>query len=293
MLGILCPVSPASAEPVSIVDGLGTTVRLEAPARRIIALYGGFNEILDAMGLGESIIARTSNEDYPPSVVGKPGIGTHMRPNMELIVGLGPDLVLQLAGRKSASETVLRLRQKGIAVAAFHPANIAELFETIRSVGVLTGREDASDVLVGRMQGRLDAVANRLKDATHRPSVFFEIRSPNLLAAGRGGIVNDIITQAGGINCVSSERKIVRLGEEALTGMDPEAYVIQKGPMNANPRPLAERPLYRTLSARQSGRVIEVDEKMFSRPGPRIVDAVERLARFLHPNVMNEDRNPE
>lgn len=265
-------------------------MRLDAPAQRIIALYGGFNEILHAMGLSDRIVARTSNETFPPGIADKPGIGTHMRPNMELIVGLRPDVVLQLAGRKAAGETVTRLRQRGVKVAAFSPATIDELFDTIRTIGALTGCAPAAEALIGRMQSRLDAVRERVQNVQHKPTVFFEVRSPNLLGAGLGGIVNDVIEHAGGRNCVRVDRKMVRLGEEALIGLDPEVYVIQQGPMNQSPRPLAERPLYRTLSACQSGRTLVVDERMFSRPGPRIVEAVETLARFLHPNRM-KNRN--
>lgn len=291
--GLASSQSVAQGEPREIVDGLGRTVRVEHAAQRVIALYGGFNEILDAMGIAQRIIARTSNETFPPSILNKPGIGTHMRPNLELITGLAPDLVLQLAGRKTAADTVRQLEERGIHVAAFHPSSFEELFDAIQKIGVLTGEEIAASRLVAEMNGRLSAVKSQLGTVQHRPSVFFEIRSPNLLCAGQGGIVNDVINRAGGRNCVQSERKIVRMGEEALVGLNPEVYVVQRGPMNTRPQPLEERSLYRTLRAVQDGRVLLVDERLFSRPGPRLVEAVEQLARFLYPEKMRKNRIKE
>jgi len=262
-------------------------VRLAAPARRIIALYGAFNEILVEMGLTGRIVARTMADGDIPDVAGLPSIGTHMRPNQEMIVGLNPDLVLQMAGRKGASEPVEALRRRGIPVAEFDPHGFAELFAAIEAVGALTGEPRAAQVLVERMRARLDALAVRLAGLDSRPRVFFEVRSPSLLAAGAGGIVDEVIRLAGGVNAVTEDRRIVRLGEEALYGLDPDVYIVQRGPMNAAPQPLAERPLYAPLRAVRQGRVLEVDERLFSRPGPRSVEAVEVLARFLYPDRMN------
>jgi iron complex transport system substrate-binding protein len=113
--------------------------------------------------------------------------------------------------------------------------------------------------------------------------VFFEVRYPNLLGAGRGSIVNDIIRRAGGLNCLGDGKKMVRIGMESLIQKNPEAYVVQEGPMNRNPSPPADRPHFRVLDAVKQGKVLFVEEQVFSRPGPRSVEAVELLATFLHP----------
>ena len=111
--------------------------------------------------------------------------------------------------------------------------------------------------------------------------VFYEVRYPNLLAAGRASIVDEIIRHAGGRNVLDAPQKLVRCNEEMLVALDPEAYILQQGPMNPAPQAPAERPHYRGLSAVRSGRVLLVDEHLFARPGPRSVEAAERLARWL------------
>ncbi len=295
MLAALCLLTAtAEAGPVCAVDGTGREVCLEAPARRVVALYGAFNEILVEMGLGGRIVARTKADGDLPAVADLPSIGTHMRPNEEMIVGLGPDLVLQMSGRKEASQAVEALRARGVAVAEFAPGGFAELFAAVRAIGALTGEPAAAAALTERMRARLDAVAQRLRAATDRPRVFFEIRAQSLLAAGPGGIVDEVIGLAGGENAVRDGRRIVRLGEEAVYGLDPDVYVVQRGPMNPDPAPPAGRPLYSRLRAVLRGRVLTVDEQLFSRPGPRSVLAVEQLAAFLHPECFPAtDNNKE
>ena len=103
----------ASAE-VSVTDDLGRQIRLDAPATRIIALYGAFNEILADLGCIDLLVARTAADDQPPSIVAKPSIGTHLRPNAELIMALDPDLIIQLGGRGEAMEPVRFLENRGL-----------------------------------------------------------------------------------------------------------------------------------------------------------------------------------
>lgn len=278
----------AGAPQPSIVDDAGRTITLQAPAKRIIALYGGFNEILAAMGLEGRIIARTKADTQPASIADLPSIGTHMRPNTEIITALGPDCILQLGGRKQAAETQQALERLGFPVAFFQPASFAELFDVIRRIGVLTDSPEAALALVSGMEKRLDAVTRAVAHEPARPTVFFEVRYPNLLGAGARSIVDDIITHAGGRNVLESDMKLVRLNEEELIRLDPHVYIMQTGPMNPVPVPMTERPHFVTLRAVTDNRLLTVDEHAFSRPGPRAVEAVEELARFLHPQAFPE-----
>lgn len=271
------------------MDDQGTEIRLAAPAKRIIALYGAFNEILAGMGLADRLAARTQADLEPPAIATLPSIGTHMRPNLELILGLHPDLVLQMGGRKAASEPVEALRRLGVPTAFFNVGSFADLFSLIERLGALTGEPGQAAALTSALHSRLDAVAAKVRAAqaagARPPRVFYEVRYPNLLAAGRGFLVSEVIERAGGLNAVQIEGKLVRLAEEELLRLDPDVYLVQRGPMNPTPIPLAERSHFATLSVRKTGHVHEVDERVYSRPGPRAVDAVEELARLLYPGA--------
>ena len=181
------------------------------------------------------------------------------------------------------------LEKNGIPVAVFHTTDFDGLFSVIQRLGVLTGETTGAERLVISMKTKLDSIRGRIQGITHCPSVFFEVRYPNLLGAGQKSIVNDIIRQAGGTNCLKAEKKLVRVNMEALIASDPEAYVVQRGPMNPNPGQVASRPNFQVLRPVRDKRILTVDEQIYSRPGPRSVLAVEELARFLHPDRF-EDR---
>ncbi|MBI4963279.1 MAG: ABC transporter substrate-binding protein [Desulfomonile tiedjei] len=282
--------SPAPASAFEIVDDTGRTIRLDKPATRIIALYGAYNEILASMGMESRIVGRTKADVSPPSIVSRPSIGTHMRPNVEMVMGLKPDLIIQGAGRKEAMMPVNQLSKEGLTVAVFNPTSFAEIFSVIERIGTLTGEPVEADRLVSSLKGTLDRVKKRLAAASTRPKLFFEVRYPDILSAGTNSIVNDVIEHAGGSNCVSVKKKLVRMSIETVVACNPDFYVVQEGPMNRNPVPPGERPHFSALQAVRDGRVLTVDEQVFSRPGPRSVEAVEQLATFLHPQLISEDK---
>jgi iron complex transport system substrate-binding protein len=263
-----------------ITDDHGVTVTLAAPPQRIISLYGGLTEILEALGVGNHIVACTQGDGI---IKGVPTVGTHLQPNVEMILALKPDLVVQ-GGVAKGIPALKRLEAAHVPVAMFAPHDFAGLFSTITRLGTLSGQTEPAAALNQSMQAKLDDVAKRVAGRP-KPRVFFEVRELNLLAAGQGSLVNDIITRAGGENLVSSPQKLTLYSLEALIRANPDVYIIQKGPMNRSPNNIYNRPYFQELKAVKANRVLVVDESLYSRPGPRSAEAVEELARFLHPEA--------
>jgi iron complex transport system substrate-binding protein len=270
----------ADPETAPVQDDRGQVICLAGPPVRIVSLYGGLTDILAALGAKNLVVAVTQGDG---AVTGAPTVGTHLQPNVEMIISLKPDLVLQ-GGVPKGMPALRRLEAEGVPVAMFAPHDFPGLFSAIRRLGALTGQTAAAAKLVADMEGKLTQVAKRLANRP-RPRVFFEVRYHNFLAAGRGAIVNDIITRAGGDNIISSPQRLMAYSLEALLQADPEVYVIQQGPMNRSPEDIYKRSYFKELQAVKSRRVLVVEERLFSRPGPHSADAVEQLARFLHPQA--------
>lgn len=274
-------VGTTAAAPIEITDHTGHVLRLEHPARRIIALYGAYNELLLALGAGDRIVARTAADAALPELAALPAIGTHMRPNAELVLTQKPDLVLQMSGREEAQVFTENLRSLGLPVLTFQMDSFADMLAVTQALGRLTGLEDRAAALVRGWRARLEAL--RRSTAGRAPlRVFYEVRYPNLLGAGQKGITNEIIACAGGENVLHEAKKLVRCNEETLIAADPDVYLVQRGPMNPDPEPPARRPHFAGLRAVREGRVLLVDEARYARPGPRAVDAAEELAHWLH-----------
>lgn len=274
----------AARAAIQISDDTGWQTHFDKPVQRIVPLYGAFAELLLALGLDRNIVARTVADANIADLRHLPAVGTHMRPNAELIVAHKPDVVLQLVGRHEATTLGQDLRRLGVPVLLFRIESFEDMFAVLRQLGAMTGTSERAQALERQYRDRLEAVRQRIGTAAP-VSVFYEVRYPNLLAAGKDSIVNDIIHRAGGVNVVRTEGKLVRLNEEELIRLNPAAYILQHGPMNPSPVPVERRRHYDPLRAAQSGRILMVDELTFARPGPRAVDAVETLAQWLHPTA--------
>jgi len=280
MFFFVCLCVPHNLDAAQIVDDRGDTVTLAAPPQRIISLYGGLTEILGALEVADRVVACTQGD---ATIKGLPTVGTHLQPNVEMILALKPDLVVQ-GGVAKGMPALKRLEAAGVPVAMFAPHDFAGLFSTITRLGTLTGQAEAAAALHWSMQAKLAGVAKRIAGRP-KPRVFFEVRELNLLAAGQGSLVNEIITRAGGENIISSPKKLTLYSLEALIQANPDVYIIQKGPMNRSPENIYTRPYFQELQAVKAHRVLMVDESLYSRPGPRSAEAVEELSRFLHPEA--------
>lgn len=306
---VVALIYPIRAFAVQVRDDQGRTIELEKPAQRIIPLYGAFAEMLFAIGAGDHVIARTRADVFSAGVKELPSVGTHMKPNVEMIIGMKPDLVIQSASRREAIPGMESLDRAGIPVAVFDPKDFAGIFSTMSRLGELTGREQKAESLIKSLKNRLADVQFSLgldqegagsNEISHgnpadcrikkRCRVFFEVRSDPLTAAGRGSIVQDILRFAGAENVVKSDKSLVVYSLESLLLDDPDFYLIQTGPMNRNPVEPRERVHFEQLKAIRQGKVLYVDEFLYSRPGPRCVDAVEKLASTLYPECFQTDK---
>ncbi len=274
---------PAAAGCVE--DDTGTRVCTGSPSPRIVSLYGAFTELLWEIGAGDLLVARTRNDRSIPQVRELPSVGTGLKPNVEYVMALRPDLVVARAGR-AARQAVETLRARGLRVAAFDPRGLEDLYRTVDRLGVLAGREARARALVGRLRDRIGALRRRTA-GVEPVGVVYEVRSEPLTVAGQDSLMTEIIEAAGGVNVVPVRKKILMLDVEALLRLDPDAYIVQRGPMNRNPMPPSRRPHLGALRAVRAGRVLVVDEARFARPGPHVAEAVESLARFLHPGLLS------
>jgi iron complex transport system substrate-binding protein len=280
-LVLFCAAVPA--ESVEIIDDLGQKIVLAKPAGRIIPLYGAYAEMLFSIGAGDVVLARTQADVFPPALALLPSVGTHMNPNVEMILGLKPDLVIVSSSRRQETPEITRLADSGIPVAVFSPKTFDEIFAVIEKLGSISGREQEAAAFSANLAARLGAVRDKLTGVQTRPRVFFEIRAEPLTGAGHGSIVNEILKAACAQNILDSDKAIVQYSLEALLFQDPDFYIVQQGPMNKGPAPPGQRTHFERLKCVREGKVLSADEFIFSRPGPRCVDAVEQLAAALHP----------
>lgn len=234
---------------------------------RIVVLYAPASGVIKALGAGELVVGRTRTDDTFPEAV---NVGSHLRPNIELIKALRPDLIIAGSRRAFPEKFVEKFKAD---LYRYDPRTIDELLQCILDLGKLLDRTERAEVLVREFREKL----SRLSPPKRTLKVVYEVSQNPLKVAGQKSIVSSVIEVAGGINPVRVNRKHVILSPEEVIKLRPDIYIYQEGPMNRNPVPPKDRPYFGALRAR----TIRVSERDFARPGLNIIDAIMKLNRLF------------
>lgn len=255
-----------------------------SPARalRIVSLAPAVTEMLFAVGAGPDVVGVTEFCDWPPAARNLPRVGSYVKPNVERVVSLRPDVVIAVPAPGNRAD-VESLGDLGLHVVVVRegPA-IADVLDSIRTVAVEAGRADRGEAVIASVRARLEELRARLAEAPRRRVLVVVGRNP-LVVAGRETLIDESLRAAGGENVAGDLAGWPRLSVEAMIQRAPE--VILDGSITHEGG--AEPAFYRELglaAGRNGGvRALRLDEVL--RPGPRLAEGVEKLAREIHPEV--------
>lgn len=284
------PEPTADGSAISLTDGLGNLVELDAPAQKIVSLAPSNTEILFAIGAGGQVIGRDSVSDYPEAALAVADIGGGFGElDMEGIIAAGPDLVL--AADITPPEQVEALRTVGLTVFALpNPTDLPGMFANLRTTATLTGRETETEALIADLESRVTAVTETAAAVTEKPLVFYEIDGTDANApwtSGSGTFVDTLITMSGGQNVGAVlDGAWAQISIEELISQNPDIIILGDFTWGGvTPEDVAARDSWQGLTAVQNGAVYTFDDNQVSRPGPRLVDGLENMAKLLHPEL--------
>jgi len=274
--------------PIEITDQLGRVVKLDKIPQRIISLAPSNTEILFALGLAERVVGVTDYCNYPPEAEQKDSIGGFSTPNIEKVVALSPDLVVATSIHQK--QVIPNLVQKGITVFALAPKTLDEVLEAITLIGKITGKEEEASGLVAEMSNKIKAVTDETASLSpeQRPRVFYITWQEPLKTAGAGTLHDELIQKAGGTNVARDLTGYAAITLEAVIEANPEVMIAGVGMGTGADAPLQfalTEPRLENTDARQHNRVYDIDVDLVGRAGPRIVEALEQFAQYIHPEL--------
>ena len=273
---------PAGRE---LTDEVGRKVQIPKEVDRVVSLAPNLTEIVFALGDGNHLAGDTDFCDYPAEAVQKPHVGGPVNPNLEVIVSLMPDLVL---ATKSINrrETVNALDRIGLPVYVTDPHSVEEMIASVEHLGTALAAEKSAALLAEDLRGRLADLDRRLAGAAPR-RVLFVVWTDPLISVGRDTFIADALRRAGGRSVVNTKSEWPHVSLEEIARLQPEVLVFASAHAGDTQRDidaLRTRPGWRNLDAMQHGDIVVISDAI-NRPAPRMVDAIERLARALHPEA--------
>lgn len=254
---------------------------LEAkPASRVLSLGPALTEMLFAVGAGDRLVGRTTFCNYPPAALKAPAVGGATGWNEELATSLRPDLILALEGRTTEVERLARLTHARLEVLPTHA--LADVWRNLVRIGELVGERPRAVRLVAELQKRVEARRRAAVARRAHPTVFYMVWDQPLMAAGPRSYLGDLVALAGGRNIVpeSAAGSYPAFSWEALLAADPDVVLAARDRAAALENLKARYP---RLKAVRAGRVRTLPDDLISRPGPRVVQALDAVEAALGP----------
>ena len=286
--------SASSATPAAtplfreVTDEAGRTVRIPQPVRRIVSLAPSLTETVYALGLQDRLVGDTDYCDYPPDAKTKTKVGGAINPSLEQIAALHPDLVL-MAKSLNRLETVYSLDNLGISAYAVDPHTVDGIISSSKKLADVLGAPEAGDLIAADLQRRLADLHHRI-GALPPKRVLFAVWTEPLISIGRDTFIADALRRAGGVSIVDSSQDWPQVNLEEVARLQPD-YLVFAASHAESVAPqldaLARLPGWRIIDAVRDRRYAVISEAV-NRPAPRIVEAIEDLAKQLHPEAFAE-----
>lgn len=248
----------------TVTDDAGRLHRFDRPPQRVVSLVPSITEMLLALDIDGELVGRT-DFDSEPAVLSLPSVGGGLKPDLELLLALDPDLVIRFAA-VSDIETPARLDELGIPHFAVLPETIADVRSILERLGRIFNRTPAADSISAEIDRRLAVVAEESVGAPP-VRVAFHLGGSTPYVAGPGTYIHELIELAGGVNAFEDLNALyAEVSLEEFLVREIDLLLITEG--GQAPERLEHIPV-RTLP----------ESLLF--PGPRVADAAEAVAAVL------------
>jgi iron complex transport system substrate-binding protein len=277
--------SPAKGSFRRVQDETGRSVRIPVPVRRVVSLAPSMTESIYALGMDELLVGDTDYCDYPADAVKKHKVGGAINPSLEEIAALKPDVVLVTKGLNRL-ETVEALDRLGIAAYATDPHTVDEIRSSVHRLAEVLGNAGAGEALDNELLQKETGLRERLQNVALK-RVLFVVWTDPLISVGKQTFIADALSHAGAVSVVESSQDWPQMSLEEMVRLQPEVLVFASGHSEAVTRDveaLSKRPGWNDLDAVKHRRFAVISEAV-NRPAPRLLSAVEDLARQLHPEA--------
>jgi iron complex transport system substrate-binding protein len=264
----------------TLTDEMGRKIVVPDHPHRVICLMPSVTDTVFALGAGDDVVGISDYTEYPAAALSKPSVGDLIKPSLETILSLHPDLVIGVQP-DGPMEVTGQLERIGIPIFLVSPHGVAGIFHSVGTIGEALNRIQQADALIRSLQLRTDAVKARTRGLP-RPRVFMPVWYDPITTIGKNAFITEIIDAAGGHSItddLSTEWPQISL--ELVLSRAPDALLLVRGGKTTM-QVLQNRPGWSSMAAIQAHRAYYVDDRI-NFPSPVAIDALEDLAKQFHP----------
>jgi iron complex transport system substrate-binding protein len=278
----------AAKYPMNVTDDKDRTVVIKNMPERIVSLSPKNTEMLFALGLGDKVVGDTDYCNYPAAAVNKTKVGGITNVNVEQVAALNPDVIF--ADSLTKKEAAEKLESMGYPTVVNDPRNVSDITMSILRMGKACGVDDNATSLVSEINSKIKAITDKTAplNQSQKPRVLMLLDTYDFYVAGSNCYGDELINVTGGTNVAASLNDYKAMSKEAIIAADPDIIIM---PVDSYSQADFEKlkngtdDWMKQLSAVKNGKVFAVASDPIFRPGPRVVDAAQAMAKIIHPEL--------
>lgn len=277
-LGLIIALTAPCFASRTLTDEMGRKVVVPDYPHRVICLMPSVTDTVFALGAGDDVVAISDYTKYPAAALTKPSVGDLIKPSIEKILSLHPDLVIGFQGPLEVTD---QLGRAGIPVFLVSPHGLEGILHSVATIGQALNRTPQADALIQSLQRRIDAVKMR-SQGQPTPRIFMPIWYDPITTVGKSAFITEIIAAAGGRSVTDDlPTEWPTISMEVVLERAPDALLLVRGGKTTL-QVLENRPGWSSMKAVKEHRAYYVDDRI-NFASPAAIDALEDLAKQFHP----------
>jgi len=273
--------------PITFVDSLGRNVTLTNQPERIISVIPSTTETIFALGAGDRVVGVTRFDVYPPELVrglengSIISVGSGRSIDIEKVVALDPDIIF--VGREAffVTKSITKLEELGFNIVSVHSKSIDGLLQNVALLGKILDLTESSEHLSERLTEKIDFIRSRTEDAP-KVKVYLENWPDPMFTIGSGSVQHEMLEISGGANVFSDLIGSTQVNLESVIVRNPDIIIYFHDQMTIDD--MKNRPGWDAINAVRNNMIFQLDLQEGA-ANPRIPDSLEKLARFIHPEL--------
>jgi iron complex transport system substrate-binding protein len=277
--------APSPAFPAQVTDDEGSAIRIPSEPKRIVTLTAASTETVFALGAGDRLVATDSASDFPAQAKPLPDVGAFGAVDVEKIVGLHADLVIAGGNFDTPADGIVRMRSLGLPVVVVYAATLDAVYDDIELIGAAIGRSPEAAALTRSMRDDIEGLSAAVASMA-KPRVFYEVDATReIYGPADRSFLTGMLELAGCTPVTSGSADSYEIPLERLITADPEVIVLGDAAFGVTKEVVAARAGWAAMTAVRKGDIRPVDDKLITRPGPRLPQGLRSLILAIHPDA--------
>ena len=279
-----------TAFPLTMTDAVGNEINLDAAPKTIVSMTPSNTEILFALGLNDEIVGVNDYDNYPAEALEKEKIGGQEF-NVEKIVAMNPDIVFAHEINLGIGEAGLQqIRDAGVKVFVVkNAADFNETYTTIEQIGRATGKLAEAQKIVEEMKAKVEEVKEKVANVETKKTVFVETSDvPEIYTPGKGTFMQEILDMVNAENIAADQEGWFKMEPEEIVNRNPDVIIVMYSYVEGIVDSVKARDGFDSITAVKNDEVVQVDENLTSRTGPRLAEGLEEVAKAIYPEAFSE-----